>query len=210
MGMGKESRIPSEASRGRSAREREVLQLLKDYRAFHTAFGGAIPPEDSYITSASYHSPAYIEAGQYWPEDVRGLAVDTYSLLEHALTMLYNSGAVGRQCYLLFLGPYLGDPADPSIVEEWRKFRPNLAHYHDLGIEMLAGYLLGKDLFVIFPSRMTSRQEHEIERRNAELFGVYRGLRAEGRRKTEAVETAAQMCGYSTSRAWAIVRIREQ
>ena len=25
------------------AKKREVLQLLKDYRAFHTAFGGAVP-----------------------------------------------------------------------------------------------------------------------------------------------------------------------
>jgi hypothetical protein len=196
-------------SGGRTAREREVLQLLRDYRAFHSAFGGAIPPEESYITTAEYHSGPDIEAGAYWPESVREIARETYKLLDHALDALYAEGTQGRLLYLLLLSPYLGAEADPAIADRWRARSENLAADLDLAIFKLAHYLRHQDLFVVFPSRMTSGQDREIERRNSELFQVYTQLRSEGRRKTESVETAADMCGYSVRRAWAIVKARE-
>jgi hypothetical protein len=168
-----------------------------------------MPAEESYLASAAYGSAAFIEAGAYWPPEVREAARETYDLLEHALTLLEHEGIVGRSCWLVLLSPYLSDPADPSLVARWRKEKPRLADWHDLAIRKLAGYLAAQNLFVMFPSRMTSGEERQIERRNAELYTVYQEMRAEGRRKSEAVELAAEFCGYSVRRAWDIVGARE-
>lgn len=73
----------------------------------------------------------------------------------------------------------------------------------------LAGYLKDHDLFVLFPKRMTSQEEKHIQRRNDEFYAQYRRLREEGKKETPAVEDAAVMCGYGTTRAWEIVGARE-
>ena len=190
-------------------RERQVLQLLRDYRSWHTAYGGSLPPEDSHIRSASYGSAAYIPTGAYFEQkDIPRLEV-SFSKLRLALKMLYSSGYVGKRAYLVLLHPYLSDPADPGVVTRWRQVRPGLAKWHDFAIRKLATYLAGHDLYVVFPSRMTSNEEKRIEQRNDELFGLYERLRGEGIRKTEAVNQAALLCGYGKTRAWEIVGIRE-
>jgi hypothetical protein len=56
---------------------------------------------------------------------------------------------------------------------------------------------------------MTSREEKQVDRRNDEFYGLYRQFRAERMGKTKAVETAAEMTGYSQSGTWAIVKLRE-
>lgn len=192
-----------------TAKQRQVLQLLKDYRAWHTAYGGGLTPEDSHMRGAAYGPASLVEAGAYWPRKWRAAAATTYGKLEHALTMLKNGGVSDRLAYLTLLTPYLSDPADPSIVNEWRKDRPGLVEWHDLAIKRLAGFLAGHDLFVIWPARMTSNEAKRIEQRNDELFALYQRLRNEGTRKTEAVKSAALMCGYGERRAWEIVKARE-
>lgn len=73
----------------------------------------------------------------------------------------------------------------------------------------LADYLAATDLYVVFPKRMTSREEGQVERRNDEFFALYLKLREEKMGKTKAVETAAEMCGYGATRAWEIIKLRE-
>ena len=100
--------------------------------------------------------------------------------------------------------PYVGDP---SVVADWKRKAARLesarmfAERHDRAVEALAGYLSKHDLFVLFPRRMTSQEEKNIERRNDEIYALYRRLREEGKRKTLADEDAAAMCGYGKTRA---------
>ncbi len=111
--------------------------------------------------------------------------------------------------------PYLGDPGDPSVVFDWRRKAPRLesarlfAERHDRAVETLAGYLKDHDLFVLFPKRMTSLEEKNIERRNDELYSLYRLPREGEKRKNPAVEDAAATCGYGKTRAWEIVGASE-
>ena len=217
------------------------MQLLRDYRAFHTAFGGARPFDETNVVDAAYGPAGYIGAGQAFDKADRRLLAESFAHLEHALTLLQKEHMAA---YLVLLSPYLSDPADPSLVEAWRererkwerererlrqtkaktdaeraerqrrlaeheKKKPRLAEWHDLAVDKLAGYLERVDLYVAWPARMSSQQETQIERRNDELYALYRKLREEKMGKTKAVETAAEMCGYSERRAWEIVRSRE-
>jgi hypothetical protein len=191
-----------------TAKERQVLQLLKDYRSWHTAFGGSLTPEDSHMRSAAYGPAALIEQGAYWPKRWRAAARTTYEKLEHALTLLQHDGTLGMSCWLVLHSFYLGADADPSEVERLEKTRPNLKKWRDLAVKKVAGYLAGHDLFVIMPSRMTSNAAKQIDLRNDEAWALYQQLRSEGRRKTEAVKTTAILCGYSERRIWEIVKTR--
>lgn len=191
-------------------RERQVLQLLKDYRAWHTAYGGSLSPEDSHIRTAAYGPAALIETGAYWTRKERPRMEVSYEKLEHAITLLRESpDPVDRLCWAVLLHPYLGDPGDPGIVSHWRKVKPELANWHDLAVKRLAALLAGHDLYVVWPKRMTSNEEKRIEQRNDELYGLYKRLREEGTSKSEAVKQAALMCGYGKTRAWEIVQVRE-
>jgi AraC-like DNA-binding protein len=81
---------------------------------------------------------------------------------------------------------------------------------HDQAIEQLAENLEDTDLHVVFPKRMTSREEKQVDRGNYELFSLYRIFRdEEGMSRNKAIETAADHCGYGRSRAYEIVSIRE-
>lgn len=164
------------------------------------------------MRGAAYGPSALIEAGVYFPKKWRPALAVSFEKLQHALTLLQHDGSEGRMSYIVLLGPYLGDPADPSIVNRWRKNRKKYGHlidWHDTAVRKLATYLRGHDLFVIWPKRMTSQQAQQIENRNAELFGLYQRLREDGVSKTEAVRQAALMTGYGKTRAWEIVSIRE-
>ncbi len=100
---------------------------------------------------------------------------------------------------------------EPERVGEWEKGHPEpqLIHRHDEAVGRLAEYLATTDLYVVFPRRMTSREETEVQRRNDEFFALYQKFRDEKMGKTKAVETAAEMCGYGATRAWEIVGLRE-
>jgi hypothetical protein len=84
-----------------------------------------------------------------------------------------------------------------------------LLERHDRAIEKLAAYLADEDLHAVFPKRMTSQAEEQIDRRNDEVFRVYKALRyGDGMGKTRAVRNAADHCGYSEDRVWKILKAR--
>lgn len=189
-------------------KRREVLQLLREYRAFWSPYGGAMPLDDTGVIDANYGAAGYIEAGQEYGRQ-KALLLESYAALENAITMLKAGGQDDFICWLMLLSPYLGEPGDPSIVDVWRR----RGHYrrveiHDRAVEKLSRYLRSTDLFVVWPKRMTSQEEKQIERRNDELYALYRRLREDGENKTQAVKDAAIMCGYSERRAWDIVGAR--
>src|SRR4028118_2158126 len=68
--------------------ERDVEQLLKDYRAWHSAYGGARALEDTGVKDASYGPAGYIWTGAAFDRGDRRLLAESYEALEHALTML--------------------------------------------------------------------------------------------------------------------------
>jgi hypothetical protein len=196
------------------SKKREVLQLLKDYRAWHTPHGGAIPLDETGVADASYGPAGLIEAGQGFEKKHRARLRKTYEDLDHALKLLK---AADHDLWIALHRPYLSDTADPSIVAEWRRKaeRGNedakgAVELHDWAVRVLAILLHGVDLYVVFPKRMTSREEKQVERRNDEFFALYRRYRDEERMsRNKAIETAAEHCGYGRSRGYEIVDLRE-
>lgn len=99
------------------SKRREVLQLLKDYRSYHSPYGGATPIEDTALKNSSYGPNGMIFAGQDFEEkDRRGLA-ESYRALNAALRILRRDGF---KLWASLVEPYLADPADPALVDHWR------------------------------------------------------------------------------------------
>lgn len=194
------------------AKRREVLQLLKDYRTFHTAFEDAIPLDEAHVVDVAYGPAGMVFAGQEHTKARREALAESYGKLELALRALKGRDF---RAWMALVTPYLGDPVDLSVVADWKRKAPRLesvrlfAERHDRATEALAGYLKDHDLFVLFPKRMTSQEERQIERRQDEFYALYRRLREEGKKKTVSGEEAAVMCGYGKTRAWEIVGSRE-
>lgn len=196
------------------AKKREVLQLLRDYRPWHTPHGGAMPLDETGVIDAAYGPAGLIQAGQAFESKHRKLLRETYRDLDHALNILK---AADHDLWISLHRPYLSDIGDSSIVAEWRKKaeRGNgeaqgAVELHDLAIRVLAILLYNVDLFVVFPKRMTSREEKRVERRNDELFALYKTFRyGDGMSRSKAIEKAAEYCGYGRSRGYEIVGLRE-
>ena len=190
------------------AKKREVLQLLRHYRDWHTAYGGAA--ELNLESMGQYGPGGMIVAGIAFKGYHLGMLADSFKALEHALTMLKNGGPLKNAGYLVLLAPYLGDPADPSLVNKWRENPKDCrTGWHDLAVEELAHYLRNTDLYVPWSSRMQTRKPETVKQMNDEFYALYEKLRNDGERKTKAVETAAEWCDYGLSRAWEIVKLRE-
>jgi hypothetical protein len=96
----------------------DVLQLLKDYRTFATAFGGARPLDETYVSQASYGPAGLILAGaEFKAGDIASLE-ESYFYLNIALHLLRREHF---QEWGALIEPYLSDIADSSVVEDWRK-----------------------------------------------------------------------------------------
>lgn len=190
------------------AKQREVLQLLRYYRDWHTAYGGA---SELNLESLGQYGPAgMILAGQPFDKENFSYLEESFGALEEALTRLRNGGPLKNAAYLVLLAPYLGDPADSSLVDKWRQNPKDCrTEWHDLAIKELAWYLRNTDLFVPKTSRMQTRKPSSVKQMNDEFYSLYEKLREEGEKKTKAVETAANWCNYGLTRAWEIVKLRE-
>lgn len=216
---------------GNTGKECEVLQLLRYYRDWHTAYGGA---SELNLESLGQYGPAgMIVAGMLFSRrtnaDRRAWAMfrDSFDLLEKALRVLKGEdfGA-----WMGLLVPYLGDPADIALVDDWREkardewkktktgwvqtkrgyiSAQRFLEKHDRAITTLAGYLKDHDLYVPRPGRMSTRKPETVEQMNDEFYALYEKLRKDGEGKTKAVRTAAEWCGYGERRGWDIVKLRE-
>jgi hypothetical protein len=77
-------------------------------------------------------------------------------------------------------------------------------------MRLLAMFLEDRNLYVVFPKRITSREEKQVDRMNDEFFGLYKTFRyGDGMSRNKAIEKAADHTGYSQSRAYEIVGLRE-
>ncbi len=101
-----------------SAKERDVLQLLKDYRAFVSPFGSAMPLDETHMVDAAYGPAGFVEAGAGYEErDVKLLAKSLRKLVL-ALKVLRGEDF---DAWASLIEPYLSDPADPGSVDEMRR-----------------------------------------------------------------------------------------
>lgn len=198
------------------AKVREIFTLLRDYRVFHTPFGSAMPVDETGVKDASYGPAGYIESGQAFSESERELLAESYTHLDRALLKMKNKDQgkavdIGFMLWLALFPPYLGDPGDPGLVEEWRKDPNNQqVTWIDKAVEWLADELADTDLFVVWPKRMSTRVSKKVDDANDEVWRLYRTMRGEGRSKSYCVRTAALLTGYSERRVWEIVKIREK
>lgn len=188
-----------------SQKERDVEQLLKDYRAYWSPFGSARPLEDTGVVDAAYGPAGYIYTGALFDRQDRRLLAESYEALEHALTMLKIKE---NHLWLLLLSPYLGDPADPSIVDRWREHRPGLVDHHDRAIKTLARYLKHRELYPVYPKLMSEKEEARLEAKNAEVYAVFQRIRVSGVGVDAAKRQAADACDVPLSAVERIVEFR--
>lgn len=194
---------------GKTQKEREVVELLKVYRDHHTP-GGSSPDATMNLEAMSGYEPGFPIGARLSKLDKK-LLTKSLEHLGHALTML-RADYYGA--YSAISLAYLQDSADPSMVEDRRKKAGSsesarrFVTDHDRGIEDLAFYLRKVDLYVPWTKRMTSREEKQVERRNDELYRLYLDYR-ESMSRNKAIETASEHCGYSRSRGYEIVDLRE-
>lgn len=100
------------------SKRREILQLLCDWRAFETAFGGARSLDETHISEAAYGPAGLILSGaQFEKKDVPGLK-KSYEKLNAALRLLRREHFPE---WVALIEPYLSDVADHSIVADWRE-----------------------------------------------------------------------------------------
>ncbi len=193
--------------KGSEAKRREVLQLLRHYRDWHTAYGGAALLN---LESMGQFGPAgMIVKGAAFKGYHVGMLEESFEALEHALTLLKNGDSIGRAAYFVLLAPYLGDPGDPSLVDKWQKNpKDRRTEWHDLAIAELARYLRNTDLYVPWTSRMQTRRPANVKQMNDEFHALYLKLREDGETKRKAIQTAAEWCDYSEQRGYEIVRVR--
>lgn len=183
---------------------------MQDYRSYHSPYGGAMPLEETGVKDASYGPAGLIEEGQAFSEKQRELLAPSYKYLDDALYKLETGSPAQRNAYLTLLRPYLGDPGDPSIVDKWKQHTFDCRmEWHDIAVEELAVMLKDKKLNVVWPKRMSTRQETHVDRMNDDAWRIYKQLRAEGKGKSRAVSDAALITGYTERRIWQIVKIRE-
>jgi len=211
-------------------KERQVLQLLRDYLAYFSPFGGAAPLDDaSNITEASYGPAGIILAGMAFAPIDRQRLRYSYRKLNVALGILQRDHMA---LWVSLVEPYLKDEADPGIVSDWRvrlaqldaenqrrrkaKKPPKVAlvttrrmlERHDKAIERLAKYLRDVDLHYLPARIMSGQEEAKTERQNAEVYAVFQRLRVSGLTQKAATELTAENFGVSTSMVERVVEFR--
>lgn len=216
---------------GNEAKEQQVLQLLKDYRAWHTAFGGAAPLDDTHVKDTAYGPNGMIFAGQeFEPQDRKALQ-ESFEKLELALNVLREHDF---KAWMSLMEPYLGDPADHGLVVDWRakiaaldvenarrkkaKRQPKVAlvwtrtllERHDRAVKKLAAYLDKHDLVHIPPRLMSEDEEAQTEKQNAEIYAVFQRLRVSGLTQRAAVAQAAEHFRVSEGMIERVVEFRSE
>ncbi len=214
---------------GQGAKEREVLQLLKDLRAFKSPFGGAISIDDAAnMRDASYGPAGLIFAGVEFKRSDRLLLRESFGALRRALILLrldkrtiakYENGdeITGISAWSALLEPYLSDPADPSIVDDWRRKAQagyisarRFVERHDAAVERLAEYLRNEDLHVVFSKTMSENEEAKIEHQYAEMYAVFQRLRVSGLSVPIAMAQAAENFGVPVDVIERVVEFRSE
>lgn len=209
--------LPREARLDHDAlatKKREVLQLLKDWRAFFSPFGGAAAADSTLnLEAAGAFGPAgLIFSGTEFEGEDRKAIRRSFRALVAPLVRLQEEEKVGKhsegdpitgaKAYITFIEPYFADPADPSIVADRRKkaakgnmVARRFTEAHDAGVEWLALDLWDVELHSVFPRLMSEKEEAEIEHQNSEMYAVFQRLRVSGLTIDAALSQTAENFG---------------
>lgn len=165
------------------ARQAHIVQLLRDYSWWIAPFGGSSAIEEQALKNTQFGPGSVVlhASGAHLTPQQKDLLDDSYAHLQRALDELERNarrpGHDGEMAaWLCLYVLYLGDPADHSILDEWRKdpddVRPVV---HDMAIAILSNseHLSGVDLWVVSPKVMTRREESRIEDTNDEVYAVF-------------------------------------
>lgn len=193
------------------SKRREVLQLLRDYRTWHSGFGAAIAWEDSHIAQAAYGPGGMILVGaeyrDYSTAEVERLA-KSYEYLEYAIT-IEKATPEGFAAWVLLHGPYFGDPADPDMVRVWREIGDYRIEWHDRFWYRLAHHLRHRKLYPIEPRYLTESENTALENRDAEIYAAYQHHRVAHRmRHRAAVEEVAKEFRVPTGSVETVIEFR--
>lgn len=217
------------------AKKREVLQLLRDYRAFYSPFGGAASTDAELNLQAkgNYGPAGVIFAGTEFDKSDRMLLRQSFDALRAALARLQKSDF---QAWASLVEPYLADPADASLVDEWRRKvdeldkeneirakrkppqQPRVAlvvprmflERHDRALEKLAEDLKHTDLYAVFARPMSEEEEKAGQDQNAEIAATVERLRATGSSVREALAQAAEMHRISVDMVERVYEFRSE
>lgn len=178
------------------ATKRDVVQLLKEYRAWHTAFGGATSIDEvANMAQASYGPAGYVEEGMYYfdyPKPYLSALAKSYEELEKAINKVKRGhNSKGMFAWLLLRDVYFGDPADWRIAERWRTVGDYRIQIHDVFVGWLVEELKHTELHPIWPEPYSEKQEKQIERQYAEIYATYQRIRTSGSTHTAAVDQTA-------------------
>lgn len=176
------------------AKRRDVLELLRGYRAYHAIYGSAMALEDSHLRSADYGPSGLIRTGaMYYDEDGVNLTLlaESYGHLDRALEQARESPDDRVfSAWILLKSPFTGDPGDPSLYEKWKRTHPQTAQEVDILVSWLARKM-PDDLYVVFPRLMSEVEDKKIENQNAEINAIFHRIRATGKTERVAAEQTA-------------------
>jgi hypothetical protein len=166
------------------SKRREVTQLLREYRAYWSAFGGSTSiDEAANMAQAKSYGPAgYIEKGNYYFEYPRAYLDalhKTYEELEKAKRRVTRRPR-GMYAFLLLQDVYFGDPADWRIAQRWDEVKDYRSPIHHVFVGWLSHELRDIELHPIWPKPYSEKEEKTIERQNAEIYATYQRVRTSG------------------------------
>lgn len=210
------------------SKKREVVQLLCDYRSFYSPFGGAAVADGTLNMQekGSYGPAGLVFAGTEFDLKDRSLLRESFEALRKALVMLRSERKAiakhsngdeisGISAWSALIEPYLADPADPAVVDDWRRKAQEgyisagrFIERHDAAIETLAAYLEREKLHVIYPRVMSEGEEQKMEHQNAEMYAVFQRLRVSGLRVHIAIAQTAEYFGVSIDTVDRIIEFR--
>lgn len=201
----------SARAHGPLPQEQDVLNLLKDYQAWHAAFGGAgeinLQAMGQFGPAGMIRKGAGFVGANLTRDRWRALA-RSYQHLEEALEWLKRDHFA---FWMVLKKPYTGDPGDPSIVERWRKSENNNSiKWHDMAIALLCQYLKNTELFSVGTSHMSEEENRAVEDQYSEWVAVFGRLRTKGFNEDQAVAQLAEDFDVSEEDIRRVLEFRHQ
>jgi hypothetical protein len=169
------------------AKRREVTQLLREYRAYWSAFGGSTTMDEAQNMrgqAKSYGPAGYIEKGRYYleyPKAYLDALHQSYEELEKAKRRVTRRPK-GMYAFLLLQDVYFGDPADWRIAQRWDEAKPRdyRSPIHQVFVGWLAQELRDVELHPIWPTPYSESEQATSARQNAEIYATYQRVRTSG------------------------------
>src|ERR671912_569705 len=134
-------------------KEREVIQLLKDYNLKYPSGGQGVV---NFEAMSSTYGSGWPLNGESLKRMGNGLVAETYKYLDYALTILKG---IDYPAFSAISHFYLVEEASPNDLE-WYRGKTGTEQFiedHDRGIKRIAEFLVNRDLYVRWPEKHVRR-----------------------------------------------------